>query len=609
MENYRKFIVAISNDIRVLIIKLCDKLHNMRTIDHVKKEASRYKTANETLNIYAPLAGRIGMEKIKKELEERAFRVIYPQEHDVIEENFKEVKKRARKDIPQIINELKKTLLKHGIMGHVSGRIKTPYSIWLKMNRRRIHFDQISDIIAFRVVVSNIEDCYKTLGVLHAKYPVVPDSFNDYIAMPKPNGYQSLHTYVIGPLRHKIEVQIRTTKMHHYAEFGVAAHWVYKEKIDLKYKTKFDWLRNMLDIIDNSRTPEDFMEQTKIAIFRDTVFCFTPEGDIISLPAGATPLDFAYYIHSEVGNHCVAARVNGQIRNIRSQLKNGDQVEIVTSKSQTPSPEWERYVVTAKARSQIKKYVREERRSVLLNMGKSFLMKVFSEHGKTFKQSDVEGVLTNFGVEQVDDLYILVAEGEYSEKAVFYAVYPKLSPAYTEKSKKMEAFNKEEFDELKLKHEQGSEILEGDLITGVVKDMPIYFAKCCHPVPGDKIVGVINTGKGVTVHRLKCKNVENISDNPHRIIDVGWNKRSVVKKNFVASLHIVCDRKPEALSEITTIMAKEGGNVFDIRVLHRSDLYIEFSLEVEVLDKKTLNQIVNSLRKTKLVNSVSRVYN
>jgi len=366
-ENLRKLVIAMSEDIRVLLVKLADRVHNMRTLHYIQKPEKRRRIALETMEIYAPLAERIGMQEIKMELEDLAFAELHGDARASIIARLNFLREQGGDLIGRILEELRATLAEAGIEATVSGREKTPYSIWLKMQRKNVGFEQLSDIMAFRVAVPTVEDCYRALGVIHSKYPMVPNRFKDYISTPKPNGYRSLHTGVFGPERHRIEVQIRTYEMHEVSELGVAAHWKYKATGSSNQKVtdgrQYRWLRELLDILEHASNPDEFLEHTKLEMFQDQVFCFTPKGDLIALPSGATPVDFAYAVHSDVGDTCVGAKINGRIMPLRSRLQNGDQVEIITSKAQTPNPTWERFVVTGKARARIRRFIRTQQRA------------------------------------------------------------------------------------------------------------------------------------------------------------------------------------------------------------------------------------------------------
>jgi GTP pyrophosphokinase len=367
-ENFRKLLLAMSEDIRVLLVKLADRLHNMRTLHHVESEEKRKRVARETMDIYVPLAERIGIRDWKDELENLAFRELNTDAHDSVAKRLEFLRSRGGDVIGRVIAELRETLKESDISAEVSGREKTPNSIWRKMQRKNVAFEQLSDIMAFRIIVKSVDDCYRALGVIHNTYRVVPGRFKDYVSISKPNGYRSIHTGVIGPENQRIEIQIRTRDMHEVAEMGVAAHWLYKEGKPQTEGRQYRWLRQLLEILEHAAEPEEFLEHTKLEMFSDQVFCFSPKGDLYALPHGATPVDFAYAVHSEVGNTCVGAKINGRIVPLRSQLRNGDQVEIITSRAQTPSPTWESFVVTGKARACIRRFVRSQQRSQYVSL-------------------------------------------------------------------------------------------------------------------------------------------------------------------------------------------------------------------------------------------------
>jgi GTP pyrophosphokinase len=375
-ENFRKLLLAMSDDIRVLLIKLADRLHNMRTIDFISKPEKRKRIALETMEIYAPLAERIGVQQLKIELQDICFRVLNPEVRESILNRFASIESDKGNFVEQIVVEIKKTISADGTKAEVYGRRKTPYSTWMKMKQKDVGLDQLSDIVAFRVVVNTVEDCYRVLGIVHAAYKMVPDNFQDFISTPKANGYQSVHTVVIGPLMDKIEIQIRTQEMHDIAELGVAAHWRYKQgHEDVSEGKQYTWIRELLSILEQNSAPEEFLQNTKLAMYYDQVFCFTPQGSLIALPKGATTVDFAYMVHSDIGNSCVGAKVNGRIVPLRTQLVNGDQVEIITSKNQSASPSWEKFVVTGKARSEIRKITLSQQHDQYVKLGVILLLK------------------------------------------------------------------------------------------------------------------------------------------------------------------------------------------------------------------------------------------
>ncbi len=425
-ENLRKLVLAMSTDIRVLLVKLADRLHNMRTLHHIKEPARRKRIARETMDLYAPLASRIGMEKVKRELEELAFGELNPDGRASVLARFGYLKEKGEQIVPEIEAELVKTLTDGGLAAQVSGREKTPYSIWRKMQRKNVSFEQLADIMAFRIIVADIAQCYQALGLLHGRYQVLPQRFKDYISVPKPNGYRSLHSGVIGPHGQRIEIQIRTAEMQEQAERGVAAHWIYKQGGPSTDAPQYARLRSLIDILDKSSNAEDFLEHTKLEMFQDQVFCFTPKGKLISLPRGATPIDFAYAVHSQVGDTCVGAKINGRMLPLRTQLANGDQIEIVTSKAQTPSPTWERFAVTGKARAAIRRFVRVRQREQYLQLGRSLLEKTFHEEGYEVTEKGLDGVKANFKQASTDDLVANVGAGLTGSREVLMAVYPGL---------------------------------------------------------------------------------------------------------------------------------------------------------------------------------------
>ena len=430
-ENFRKLLLAMSDDIRVLLIKLADRLHNMRTL-HFCKPEKRARIAKETLDIYAPLAERIGMQEVKSELEEIAFAELHKEAHDSIVARLNFLREQGSNIVPKIIEQLQKDMEENGIKATVTGREKTPYSIWRKMQQKNASFEQLSDIMAFRICVDDIGTCYQALGVIHSKYHMIPRRFKDYISTPKPNGYKSIHTGVIGPENTRIEIQIRTYEMHEVAEKGVAAHWAYKQGQKVEGRN-FRWIRELLEILDQAQNPEEFLENTKLEMYNDQVFCFTPKGDLISLPINSTPVDFAYAVHSSVGDTCVGAKINGEIKPLRTVLQNGDQVEVLTSKAQHPSTEWERFVVTGKAKAAIRRYVRAHKRDQFIALGQDILERQFKSENLEFSEKSLVNVMPNFEADSIDDIYAKVGEGLITGWDVLRAVYPAYKQSKLEK--------------------------------------------------------------------------------------------------------------------------------------------------------------------------------
>ncbi len=592
-ENFRKLVLAMSADIRVLLVKLADRLHNMQTLHYIADPDKRRRIALETMEIYAPLAERMGMHQVKDELEDLAFAELNPEARESIAQRLKFLREQGGDIVGRIIEELRRALAEGGVEAAISGREKDPYSIWRKMQRKNIGFEQLSDIMAFRIVVADVTLCYQALGVLHSRYSMVPGRFKDYISTPRRNGYRSLHTGVIGPQRQRIEVQIRTREMHELAEFGVAAHWKYKQGDPRVDGRRYGWLRELLDILEHASGPEEFLEHTKLEMYQDQVFCFTPKGDLIALPRGATPVDFAYAVHSQVGDTCVGSKINGRIMPLRSELNNGDQVEIVTSRAQTPSPTWERFVVTGKARARIRRFVRTQQRQQYLELGRSILHKAFRQDSHELTEKGLEGALKKLKCDTVDDLYAAVGSGIHTGREVVHAVYPgerdkadKVVPIGPRRRKK-----------------------PNDLavpITGLIPGMAVHFAGCCHPLPGERIVGIVATGKGVTIHTIDCETLEGFADSPERWLDVAWDVASDGAPVHVGRLHVVVANEPGSLGSLSTVIGKGEGNISNLKITSRSVDFFEIMVDVEVKNLRHLTNIIAALRATPAINSVER---
>jgi GTP pyrophosphokinase len=593
-ENFRKLVLAMSEDIRVLLVKLADRLHNMRTLHFIKDADKRRRIARETMEIYAPLAERIGMHGMKDELEDLAFAELYPEARESLRARLAFLREKGGDLTSRIIAELDKTLREGGLDASVSGREKTTYSIWRKMQRKNVGFEQLSDIMAFRVVVDTVEQCYNALGIIHSRYPVVPGRFKDYISTPKPNNYQSLHTGVLGPERQRIEVQIRTRDMHEVAELGVAAHWVYKQGAPRTEGRQYRWLRELLDILDHASDPQEFLEHTKLEMFQDQVFCFTPKGDLIALPRGATPVDFAYAVHSEIGDTCVGAKINGRLVPLRTQLTNGDQVDIVTSKAQTPSPTWERFVVTGKARARIRRFIRTQQRQQYLDLGKAILQKAFRQEGQDFTEKALDEVLRSFNSETVDDLYVAVGEGLHTGREVVHAIFP---PKPDAKPSKIVSL-------VPARSKKASE--NAVPIRGLIPGMAVHFAGCCHPLPGDRIVGIVTTGKGVTIHTIDCETLGSFADTPERWLDVAWNQQGDADAGHVGRIAVTIGNEPGSLGSLTTVIGKHAGNITNLKITNRSLDFFEILVDIEVQDVRHLTNIIAALRATPVINSVER---
>ncbi|MCX7384998.1 MAG: bifunctional (p)ppGpp synthetase/guanosine-3',5'-bis(diphosphate) 3'-pyrophosphohydrolase [Alphaproteobacteria bacterium] len=602
-ENFGKLVLAMSKDIRVLLVKLADRMHNMRTLNFVKEAARRERIARETMEIYAPLAERIGMESIKNELQSLAFAQIDPEASESIKARLNFLRGQGADVIEEVRLELARICREHGVeVVAVTGREKSPYSIWEKMQRRNVQFEQLSDIMAFRVVVPSRESCYTALGAVHATYPVITGRFKDYISTPKTNGYQSLHTGVTlrEPRNQKIEVQIRTREMHDVAENGVAAHWLYKQgSTAANEANRFSWVQDLKEILDNS-SPEDFLDNTRLELYQDQVFCFSPKGQLIPLPRGATSVDFAYAVHSQVGDTCVGAKINGRLMPLRHELQNGDQVEIMTSRGGTPSPQWERFVVTGKARARIRRFVQAQQREQYRDQGRAALTKAFRQDGVDGAEKVLEPQLKALKQASLDDLYVAVGNGNLAAKDVVLAAYPELRQAARTPRMMMP-----------LPARPRSSAPSGMPITGLVPGMAIHYAGCCHPIPGDRITGIVATGKGVTIHTRECPTLDSFSATPERFIDVDWDPTALPERKGKGEGHtgrisVIADNDNRAIANVTNAIAKQDGDVINLRIVNRQADFFEMVIDVEVRDLRQLINVIASLRAAQGVHQVER---
>lgn len=600
-ENFRKLVLAMSEDIRVLLVKLADRLHNMRTLHHLGDPAKRRRIARETLDIYAPLAERIGIEKMQDELQDLAFAELNPDARDSIVTRLGHLRSEGGSVAAKVQKELQSVLAQAGVKAMVEGREKTPYSIWRKMQRKNIAFEQLSDIMAFRIVVDSVEQCYQALGVIHSRYPVVPGRFKDYISTPKPNKYQSLHTGIIGPERQRIEIQIRTAYMHEVSELGVAAHWAYKQGEQRTDGLQYRWLRELLDIVEHAQKPEEFLEHTKLELFQDQVFCFSPKGDLIALPRGATPVDFAYAVHSGVGDSCAGAKVNGRMVPLRTELHNGDQVEVITQKGGTPSPAWERFVVSGKARARIRRFVRTQQRTEYIVLGRAMLDKLCKQEGVDFGEKPFEAVAKNFQASSLDDLFANIGASLQSARDVFNAAFPQHRAKAAEKTPLVTEGGA--LAAAKPKPRTGATPLA---LKGLIPGMAVHFARCCHPLPGDAIVGIVSTGRGVTIHTRDCETLESFRDTPERWIDVGWGDGYGKENSMVGRLSVVLTNQPHSLGALTTIIAKSGCNILNLKITNRTTDFFDILVDIEVKDSNHLMNVIAALRASTAINAVDR---
>lgn len=609
-ENFRKLVLAMSDDIRVLLVKLADRLHNMQTLKYLGSREKRQRIATETMEIYAPLAERLGMQRLKQELEDLAFAEQNPDARESVLRRLEFLHEGGENLQERISAELEDTCEMAGIPAEVTSRVKAPYSIWQKMQRDHITFEQLSDTVAFRLIVDTVADCYRVLGVVHGRYKMVPGRFKDYISTPKANNYQSLHTTVIGPENRRIEVQIRTLMMHRVAELGVAAHWQYKQNIGPGDGGQYRWLQGLLEILEHAHSPEEFLEHTKLEMYPDQVFCFTPRGGVIALPRGATSVDFAYALHTDIGHSCVGSKVNGRVTPLRTPLRNGDQVEILRSKKTAPEPTWESFVVTGKARAAIRRFVRAEQREEYRKLGQAIAEKAFRESSHEFSDRVMENVLPLFDLPTVDEIYVELGQGNLTSRQLLAKIFPgerrwRASSAFGAINRMIPA---------RLRRGGGGLGGLGDRsdehaipIQGLTPGLAVHYAECCHPLPGDRIVGVVVAGRGIDIHTIDCAQLADLSGDRDDWIDVRWDLDPNDPGIYVGRIDTVVSNQPGSLSSLSSVIAKNLGNISNLRVTDRSADFFELQVDVEVADLKHLTNIIAALRATPDISSAERM--
>jgi GTP diphosphokinase / guanosine-3',5'-bis(diphosphate) 3'-diphosphatase len=625
-ENLRKLLLAIADDVRVLLVKLADRLHNMRTLNYVP-QAKRARVAEETLDIYAPLAGRMGMHDMREELEDLSFRHLMPDAHAMVTKRLADLRERNGALIAEIEHDLTQELADEGKKAIIKGREKRPYSIWKKMERKSVSFEQMSDILGFRMVVDTVQDCYHVLGLIHTKWPMVPGRFKDYISIPKQNDYRSLHTTVIGPGRQRIELQIRTHWMDEFNEFGIAAHATYKERsadgIDPKALSPssvgeskaYIWLRKTLDTLSEGDSPEEFLEHTKLELFHDQVFCFTPKGSLIALPRGATPIDFAYAVHTNIGNATVGCRINGRNSPILSELKNGDEIEIIRSEGQTPPAAWETFVVTGKARAAIRRATRDTIRKQYSGLGRQIVERAFVRAGKTLDEAKLKSCLPRLARMSIDDVFAAVGRQEMLSSDVVRAIHPDYKQ---EQHPIMSAgndpgwFELEQADNLKFKVPETQASHDAELeksipIQGLNNDLPVRFAPNGGAVPGDRIVGILTVGMGITIYPIQSPALMAYDDEPERWLDVRWDIDEANKQRFPAQVQISAINEPGAFAEIAKVFGDADANIDGISVIKTSADFRDLVLDVEVWNLKQINMIIAELKTKPMISYVERV--
>lgn len=608
-ENLRKLLLAIADDVRVLLVKLADRLHNMRTLDFVPTE-SRRRIAEETLDIYAPLAGRMGMQEMREELEDLSFRTLDPEAYSVVMQRLDALAERNRNLIGEIEDQLSNNLRHRGLGARVYGRRKKPFSIWTKMERKSVGFEQLSDIFGFRLVVSDIEACYRALGIVHTTWPVVPGRFKDYISTPKQNDYRSIHTTVIGPGNQRVELQIRTEAMDQIAERGIAAHVFYKEGLGsptefLKRESNaFAWLRHTIGILSESSNPEEFLEHTKLELFHDQVFCFTPKGKLIALPRHANVIDFAYAVHTDVGNSAVGCKINGQFAPLSSELQNGDEVEVLTSEAQSAPPSaWETLAVTGKARAAIRRATRTAVRDQYAGLGRRIVERLFERAKIEYADDKLKGALPRLARTSIEDVMAAVGRGEIKASHVARAMYPDY------KEERIARYGVKKGLAAKLK-EKSSEAPRSPVaipIRGINSDLPIKFAPNGGAVPGDRIVGIVTPGEGITIYPIQAPALKDFEEEPERWLDVRWDIEDSAPQRFPARIKVENVNEPGALAQIATVIAEHDGNIDNISMQRRSPDFTETTIDLEVYDLKHLSAILAQLRAKAVVAKVERV--
>ncbi|MGO6673878.1 bifunctional (p)ppGpp synthetase/guanosine-3',5'-bis(diphosphate) 3'-pyrophosphohydrolase [Rhizobium leguminosarum] len=627
-ENLRKLLLAISDDVRVLLVKLADRLHNMRTLDHMSAD-KRARISEETMEIYAPLAGRMGMQDMREELEELSFRHMNPEAYETVTKRLEELSKRNEGIVKKIEAELRDLLVVSGLTSaYVKGRQKKPYSVFRKMQSKSLSFEQLSDVYGFRLIVEDIPSCYRALGIVHTRWRVVPGRFKDYISTPKQNDYRSLHTTIVGPSSQRIELQIRTKRMHEIAEFGIAAHTLYKDgatnadgDILSRESNAYSWLRHTIEALAEGDSPEEFLEHTKLELFQDQVFCFTPKGKLIALPRGATPIDFAYAVHTNIGDTTVGAKINGRIMPLVTRLANGDEVEIIRSGVQVPPAAWEEIVVTGKARAAIRRATRMAIRKQYAGLGHRILERTFNRAGKIFSREAMKPALHRLGQKDVEDAIAAVGRGEMSSLDVLRAVYPDhqdervtVKPSGDDGWFNVRSAAGMIFKipgKTKAGHDGGHSEIDADAdigpIRGLSGNVDVKFAPT-GAVPGDRIVGIMDQGNGITIYPIQSPSLQRFDDQPDRWIDVRWDLDEANKSRFMARIMVNGLNEPGTLAKVAQTVAGLDVNIRLLNTVRVAADFTEMMLEVEVWDLRQLNQLLAQMKELDCIATVRRLY-
>lgn len=627
-ENLRKLLLAISDDVRVLLVKLADRLHNMRTMEHMPED-KRSRISEETMEIYAPLASRMGMQEMSDELENLSFRYLNPEAFETVTKRLHELEERNQGLVKKIEDELRELLLANGIEGaNVKGRQKKPYSVFRKMQSKSLSFEQLSDVYGFRILVQDVPACYSALGIVHTRWRVVPGRFKDYISTPKQNDYRSIHTTIVGPSRQRIELQIRTRRMHEIAEFGIAAHALYKDgeiadgDVLAPESNAYSWLRHTIEALAEGDSPEEFLEHTKLELFQDQVFCFTPKGKLIALPRGATPIDFAYAVHTNIGDTTVGAKINGRIMPLVTRLNNGDEVEIIRSGVQVPPAAWEEVVVTGKARSAIRRATRMAIRKQYAGLGYRILERTFERAGKPFSREGLKPVLHRLAQKDVEDAIAAVGRGEVSSLDVLRAVYPDYQDErvtvkmtgddgwFNMRSASGMVFKIPGKSRSVLEDDGAAEVLDGPdplPIRGLSDNVEVHFG-AAGAVPGDRIVGIMEKGKGITIYPIQSPALQRFDDEPERWIDVRWDLDEANKSRFMARVMVNALNEPGTLASVAQSIATLDVNIRGLNMVRIGTDFSELALDIEVWDLRQLNQLLSQLKDLDCVSTVQRAF-
>ena len=597
-ENFRKMMLAMSSDIRILLVRLADRIHNMRTLNFQPANRQQY-IAKETIELYAPLANRLGINWMKVELEDLSFQYVKPDAYHELARRVVQSKEKRDQYTEEVKGIIHAEMERFELKGEVDGRAKHYYSIYKKMEEQHLNFDEVYDLMAFRVILDSDQEktCYEALSVVHALWKPVPGRFKDYIAMPKANNYRSLHTTVIGPHGQRVEIQIRTRAMHEWAEEGIAAHWRYKEKRSSQTDDsgQIKKLRELLESQQELQNPREFMSNLKMALFPDEVYVFTPNGDVKSFPKGATPIDYAFSIHTDVGNQCIGAKVNRNIVPIKYQLQNGDMIEIITQTGHHPSKDWLKFAVTSRARSKIKNWIKTEERSKSIDLGKDLLEKEFKRHHLKFtavaRSEEIKKIYDEYGLNSLEDLMVSVGYGKISPKHVVRLFLPE------------EIARGEEIPAEKPKKKAPPISTPGISLTGI-EDVMVHYAKCCNPIPGDEIVGYISRGRGINIHTAQCPHIQEFDS--ERVVDVQWSIRE--KHTYPVGMRVVCKDQKGLVAELSAVISAMDINISHAEIdtrLHDMQAICDFKLDVNDLNQ--FNQIVSAIKKLKSVISVERI--